>query len=1001
MNDPSEPPEASEASEQVRLIGGYRIVRELGRGGMGVVYEAIQEHPRRTVALKVVTSAQSASKEVLRRFQREAEVLGRLQHPGIAQIFEAGQFDLQGASQSFFAMELVRGRPLNEYAEDEGLDFRERLALMAEIADAVHHAHQRGVIHRDLKPGNILVDGDGQPKVLDFGIARVTDADLRTVTLQTDVGQVIGTIPYMSPEQASGNPELLDQRSDVYSLGVVAYELVAGCLPYELDLNYVIEAVRRVKEEEARPLSSVDIRLRGDIETIVGKALEKDPERRYPSAAALADDIRRFLADQPITARPPSRLYQLRKFARRNRAIVTGLVAVFVALIIGLVGTSLGYLEAERRRTEATHAKEQALLSARRAKQTSSFLTRILAGISPTEAQGQDTTLLRDILADTAARIDTELADSPLAEAEIRQALALAYSAIAEPASAAPHVRRALELFEAEPDAEDGPRLRARAQLGSILARLGQFEEAEELLRDSVERGRRELPPDSMETLSMEKALAIFLHDTGQLQESMAMISDVVARMRRDPETTTAAYVDACIPLSTLLLELDRDDEAEVLLDELVTRTETELGEAHPLTIQALFNRAALDKKRGSNEVVDRYLDVLERSRRVHGEDHAITHSALRSHAQVLRDYGRWDEAEVILHQILRSCEARLGYENPQTLAAKQGLAQVWIRQGKHTEAEQALLEILPGLEQELGPRHVNTLDARLTLGSLYRRTGRFEEARETLIETIGNIDRSEGNRGRLLHTARGELATTLHRLGRTEEALEVQWALLAEALEAEGTLSSKTLVARTALSLSLSKLGRYEEAKEQILLSLAGHRELWGEDHPETATVLFNAGSILSKESPWVTLPHFAQAARILHRHSGPDHPHSTTMLASLQEALWEAGPTEISPEEGAQENTVARNVTEVAHVLIQHERSARARPLLEWLLKHYSSLDSFDPRLIWTQTLLGAAHLFGGELDEAGALLESADGYLDTPEREAELDGWLERLETALDSR
>src|SRR5215831_4706870 len=284
-------------------IGRYRILRLVGEGGMGAVYEAEQQQPRRTVALKVIKPGMATS-EMLRRFEQEAQALGRLQHPGIAQIHEAGTADTGFGPQPYFVMEFIRGQALGEYVRLHHLDTRQCLEIMAKICDAVHHAHQRGLIHRDLKPGNILVDETGQPKIVDFGVARVTDSDARA-TRNTDLGRLVGTLAYMSPEQVLGDPLELDTRSDVYSLGVILYELLAGALPYRISSN-LPEAVMTIREQDPSALSSIRRIYRGDIETITAKALEKDKERRYASASGLASDIRRHLRDEPIAARPPS-----------------------------------------------------------------------------------------------------------------------------------------------------------------------------------------------------------------------------------------------------------------------------------------------------------------------------------------------------------------------------------------------------------------------------------------------------------------------------------------------------------------------------------------------------------------------------------------------------------------------------------------------------------------------------------------------------------------------
>jgi formylglycine-generating enzyme required for sulfatase activity/predicted Ser/Thr protein kinase len=338
-----------------RQIGPYQVLEVLGEGGMGVVYRARQDVPNREVALKIIQPLAMAKKS-LRRFEHEVEVLGRLQHPGIAQIYAAGTFETSLGRQPYFAMELVNGRPLLEDAEARQLGTRERLQVFSDICEAVHHAHQKGVIHRDLKPANILVDGAGRPRILDFGIARATSGDMQTVTHQTDLGQIVGTVAYMSPEQAGGNPDDLDTRSDVYSLGVILYELLTGQLPYDVHGKILHEAVRVIREEDPTPISAYHRFLRGDVETIVQAALTKEKDRRYQSALDLAGDLRRYLKSEPILARPSSAVYQLRKFATRNKVLVGSVVTIIVTLATGLTVAGFALRKESVAREEADEA---------------------------------------------------------------------------------------------------------------------------------------------------------------------------------------------------------------------------------------------------------------------------------------------------------------------------------------------------------------------------------------------------------------------------------------------------------------------------------------------------------------------------------------------------------------------------------------------------------------------------------------------------------------------
>lgn len=360
---------------------------------MGSVFEAEQENPRRRVALKLLRGA-AGSRRVLQRFQQEAQILGRLQHPGIAQILEAGTTDDGIVARPYIVMELVHGRTLLDYSALRRFSTRQKLALFAQVCDAVQYAHQCGVIHRDLKPANILEVDDiiptvnaeaanpasatvrdrdnasehkitpeknaPRPKILDFGVARMVDSDLALVTQQTSAGELVGTVPYMSPEQASGDPLQLDWRSDIYSLGVVLYELLTGRLPHDVRNVMLYEAVRSVREDEPTPVGSLDRALRGDVETILSKALEKNRRRRYQSAADLATDLRRHLNDQPISARPASAWYRLNKFARRNKAIVAGTGLAFLALAVGAAIAIQQAVRAEAARAGEMRQREAA-----------------------------------------------------------------------------------------------------------------------------------------------------------------------------------------------------------------------------------------------------------------------------------------------------------------------------------------------------------------------------------------------------------------------------------------------------------------------------------------------------------------------------------------------------------------------------------------------------------------------------------------------------------------
>ncbi len=401
----------------IQMIGGYRIIRMLGEGGMGAVYEAEQDRPRRSVALKVIRGV-LASTELKRRFERESQTLARLHHSGIAQIYEAGSAETGFGVQPFFAMELIHGKSLVQYAEEHKLDIRQRLELMIKVCEAVQHAHERGIVHRDLKPGNILVDENGQPKILDFGLARATDADAQ-MTQQTVAGQILGTLAYMSPEQVLGDPLAVDTRSDIYALGVILYELLAKKLPYALS-NVLHEAVETIRVTEPPQLSSVNRAFRGDVETIVCKALEKEKARRYASAAELAADIGRFLHDEPIVARPPSTTYRIAKFARRHRVLVASTAIIFLVLVCGIAVSTWQAVKARRAQREAE--KQAAIAQA-----VTDFLRNDLLGQASAYQQSDPDIKVRTALDRAAAKVNEKFKNQPEVQMEILDTIGKTY----------------------------------------------------------------------------------------------------------------------------------------------------------------------------------------------------------------------------------------------------------------------------------------------------------------------------------------------------------------------------------------------------------------------------------------------------------------------------------------------------------------------------------------------------------------------------------------------
>ncbi|MDX1387801.1 MAG: serine/threonine-protein kinase, partial [Acidobacteriota bacterium] len=410
-------------------IGRYRIVSVLGRGGMGIVYEAEQSRPHRPVALKVILGGSYVDDLHIRLFEREVETLARLKHPNIATIYEAGRTE---EGQHFFAMELVRGTTLDRFVVENDLTRRDRLELFGTICAAINHAHQRGVIHRDLKPSNILVDADGQPKVLDFGLARITDWDLNATTMLTRPGNIVGTLTHMSPEQARGDVDAIDVRSDVYALGVILYQLMTDKLPVEWDQRSLPAGITAILERDPPKPSTIDRRLRGDLDTIIMKTLEKDPPRRYQSAAALGDDVERYLTHQPILARPAGTFYQFRKLVARHKLPFALLAAILVIAIGFGVWTRALYLAEREQHAVATDNLETATF-------VSDFMIDMF-DVSDPDARRSGEITARELLENAADKID-EQEGRPEVQIDLMLTMGRVYRRLGD-------YDRALALFE-------------------------------------------------------------------------------------------------------------------------------------------------------------------------------------------------------------------------------------------------------------------------------------------------------------------------------------------------------------------------------------------------------------------------------------------------------------------------------------------------------------------------------------------------------------------------
>ena len=722
------------ASRPPTSVGRYKILQLLGEGGMGTVYEAEQEYPRRAVALKVIRPGPTGP-ELLRRFEQESQALARLQHPGIAQIYEAGTADNGFGPQPYFAMELIHGESLLQYAEAHQLSTRQRLELMAKVCDAVQHAHQRGIIHRDLKPGNILVDQSGQPKILDFGVARATDCDARA-TRQTDIGQLVGTLAYMSPEQVLGDPLELDTRSDVYAIGVILFELLAGRLPYKIS-SHPHEAAQTIREDDPEPLSSVNLTYRGDIETIARKALEKDKARRYASAAGMAADIQRYLNDDPIAARPPSVTYQLQKFARRHKALVSGIAAVFVVLIAGIIASML---EAER----ARRAEQVATTQAATAKAVNDFLQDdLLAQASASNQARPDTKpdpdlKVRTALDRAAARIEGKFAKQPLVEASIRQTIGNTYHDLGLYPDAQRQMERAFELWLHVLGEERRETLTSMQTLAELYHDEGRYEQAE-LLYSRVLEGRRHLlGEENPDTLDAMDDLAGLYTDQGKYKQAEPLFIKALDVQRRRLGDEHADTLTSITNLAHLYDQQSKYAQAEPLFAKVLEVRRRLLGPEHPLTLLSMNNLGVAYRNQGKYAQAEPlFTEVLDVDRRVLGSEHPTTLTIMNNLGVTYRNQGKFAQAEPLFTEVLEARRRLLGLEHPDTLTSMSGLGNLYSSQGKYAQAEPLFAKVLEVRRRVLGSEHADTLTSMTNLATLYRNQGKYEEAEPVFIKVL------------------------------------------------------------------------------------------------------------------------------------------------------------------------------------------------------------------------------------------------------------------------
>jgi tetratricopeptide (TPR) repeat protein len=798
-------------------VHGYEIQGELGRGGMGVVYLARQMRLDRLVALKMIRAGAHAGPQERQRFRAEAEAVARLQHPNVVGVFEAGEAD----GCPYLALEYVAGGSLADRAKEMPWQPRAAAELILTLARAVHAAHERGIVHRDLKPANVLLAEDGTPKVTDFGLAKRLDAPR-----QTQSGAILGTPAYMAPEQASGQGKVVGPAADVYALGAILYELLTGRPPFLAQTQ--LDTLLLVCNQDPVPPSVLQPRLPRDLETICLKCLRKEPGKRFASAQDLADDLGRFLAGEPVRARPTPAWERAAKWVRRRPAL-----AALLAVLVVLPTTAAVLLARANRQTQqqrdraveqsarAEQKEQEAREHAKRAETINNFLLNdVLFEAAPERNPHSKQATVVDVLRRAAAKADQAFHDEPAQEADVRLVVGRVYLRLGLYSEAEPQLRKALQLRQRLFGPEAPETLVASNELALLLSERGDHADAERLFEETLQARLRVSGKEDPETLQVMDNLGQTLKKRERWQDAEHLLREALegrrtVRGRHHPETLVSMS-----NLALLLRDQGRPAEAEPLLREALQASRKVHDPLDLELLSTIHNLAAVLQSLGRlAEAEPLFREALEGHEKLHGPSHPVTRNTANSYALLLKYQGKWDEAERIYRRSLDACvtDASLGPDHPLTLRLKYNLAALWADSEQLDKAEKAFREVLDVLRKR-APEHRETLVTLNRLGLTLLDAGKPAQA-EPLLHKALPLAR------KLYPEGHPEIANTLLLVGRARlEAGRAKEAepFLTEALDIRrkqlppGNWTIAT--ASGVLGACLRAQGRYAEAEPMLL---------------------------------------------------------------------------------------------------------------------------------------------------------------------------------------